>query len=281
MSIVRRFDFEWVEGLRVGRFDLGVNTSAILYRLGSTLIDTGPPNRWPAVRDFLQDRMVGRVLLTHHHEDHSGNAARIQREKGAAVLAHSLAIHHLAHGWPLSPYQRLFWGRPELCEAGTLPDEIGLDGTGRLQVIASPGHADDLVCYLEPERGWLFTGDLFISARPRYLRFDEDLGRQIASLRNILTYNFEVVFCGHRGVVVDGYRAIREKLDYLETLSAEARELHRSGWPVGRIVRQMLGREDLTSLATGYTFTKGNLIRACLTAGNIGSERSDRSNLSG
>lgn len=280
MGIVRRFDFEWVEGLRVGRFDLGVNTSSILYRLGSTLIDTGPPNRWHAVRDFLQDRIVGRVLLTHHHEDHSGNAARIRRETGAAVLAHPLALPHLAGGWPLAPYQRLFWGRPELLAAGPLPDEIDLDGAGMLRVIAAPGHAEDMVCYLEPERGWLFTGDLFISGKTRYLRFDEDLGRQMESLRKILEYDFRVVFCGHRGVVADGYSAIREKLAYLENLCAEARELHRSGWPVGRIVRQLLGREDLTSLATGYTFTKGNLIRACLTAGNIGSGGSDRSDLS-
>lgn len=264
MGIARRFDFEWVEGLRVGRFDRGVNTSAILYRLGSTLIDTGPPNRRSAVRDFLQGRPLRQVLLTHHHEDHSGNAAPIRRMTGATVLAHPLALPRLAGGWPLAPYQKLFWGRPEPLAAGALPDEIDLDGTGRLRVIAAPGHAEDLVCFLEPERGWLFTGDLFIGSRPRYLRFDEDVGRQIESLRTILKQEFQVVFCGHRGVIQEGCQALRDKLNYLENLCGQARDLHGAGWPARRIARKFLGREDLTSFATGYTFTKGHLIRGCL-----------------
>jgi glyoxylase-like metal-dependent hydrolase (beta-lactamase superfamily II) len=271
MGISRSFGFEQVEGLRVGRFDLGLNTSAVLYHLGSTIIDTGPPNRWSCVREFIRGRNVRQVLLTHHHEDHSGNAARIRRVTGARVLAHPLALSPLAKGWFLAPYQRLFWGRPEPFDADPAPDEIDLDEEGKLRAIHTPGHADDQVCYLHEERGWLFTGDLFIASRPRYLRFDEDIKRQIASLRAVLTHDFQLVFCGHRGVVSDGFQAFREKLDYLEDLCGRAGDLQQAGWPARRIARHLLGREDLTSLATGYTFTKGNLIRACLDAGRIGS----------
>lgn len=265
MGIVRRFAFEEVEGLRVGRFDLGLNTSAVLYRLGRTLIDSGPPNRWAAVRDFLRSRPVDRVVLTHYHEDHSGNAARIQAETGATVFAHPLALPHLSRGWPLALYQRWFWGRPDLLVAEAVPDEISLEGGGRLRVLTTPGHAEDQVCYLEPDRGWLFTGDLFISSRPRYLRFDENLDRQIESLSRVLAHNFDVLFCGHRGVVTGAHQAIADKRDYLENLREQARRLRQKGWPVHRITRELLGSESLTSLATGFTFTKGNLIRACLT----------------
>lgn len=267
MAIVRRFSFESVEGLRVGRFDLEVNTSAILYRLGSTLIDTGPPNRWSAVRDFLRERSVERVLLTHHHEDHSGNAARIQRETGASVLAHPSALPHLARGWRLRLYQRIFWGKPPRPAAEPVPDEIELECGGRLLPLHAPGHAEDLVCYHEPERGWLFTGDLFISSRPRYLREDECLEQHLSSLRTLLNYDLKVLFCGHRGVVTNGRQAIRDKLDYLEALRGQVRSLYRGGRSVREITRQLLGREDSTSFATLCHFTKGNLVRACLDGG--------------
>lgn len=264
MGIAKRFCCGRVEGLRVGRFDLAVNTSAVLYRLGSTLIDTGPPNRWPVVHEFLRERPMERVLLTHHHEDHSGNAARIQTETGTVVLAHPSALPHLANGWRLRPYQRIFWGRPARLAAKPVPSEIELEEGGRLLALHTPGHAEDQVCYLEPERGWLFTGDLYISNKPRYLREDEDLEQLLCSLRSLLAYDFSTIFCGHRGVVPHGWQAIRDKLDYLEALRDNVRRLHGEGRSVREITRQLLGKEDTTSMATLYNFTKGNLIRACI-----------------
>ncbi len=264
MGVVRRFVHHEVEGFRTGRFDWKVNTSAVLYRLGATLIDTGPPNRWPQVRRFLLERPPERVLLTHHHEDHSGNGARIQAEFGAQILAQTAALPELAAGWRLRSYQRLFWGRPLKLIAQMVPEINELDGELRLQTLRTPGHADDLVCYLEPERGWLFTGDLYVGNRPRYLRQDENLPLLIDSLRTILNHEFKVVFCGHRGVVTEGYQAMEEKLDYLLNFCEQVKQLHGKGISVREITRRLLGREDLTSLATFGHFTKGNMVRGCL-----------------
>lgn len=264
MGVLRRFAYREVEGLRTGRFDLEVNTSAVLYRLGTTLIDTGPPNRWPQVREFLQKQPPERVLLTHHHEDHSGNAALIQATFGTQIMAHPAALPELAAGWRLRPYQRFFWGRPPKLEAKPVPESVQLEGGLHLRALPVPGHADDLVCYLEAERGWLFTGDLYVGGRPRYLRQDENLPLQIESLRTILQYEFKVVFCGHRGVVTEGYHAMEEKLDYLQSFCDQVKQLHGKGVPVREITRRLLGREDLTSLATLGHFTKGNMVRGCL-----------------
>ena len=264
MAVVRRFAYEEVEGLRVGRYDFELNTSSILYRIGATVIDTGPPNRWAQVRDFLQSDPPKRVLLTHHHEDHSGNAAHIQRAFGAQILAHPLALPELARGWRLRPYQRLFWGRTPKLEAKPVADLIELEEGLQLRTLHVPGHAADLVCYLEPERGWLFTGDLYIGGRPRYQRQDENLPMQIESLRTILQHDFKAIFCGHRGVVLEGYLAIENKLDYLLSFCQQVKDLHGKGVSVREITRRLLGREDLTSLATLGHFTKANLVRDCL-----------------
>ncbi|PNU19611.1 MBL fold metallo-hydrolase [Geothermobacter hydrogeniphilus] len=264
MGVVQRIRYQAVEGLRAGRFNRGVNTAATCYRLGSTLIDSGCANRWPQVRSFVREQLLRQVLLTHHHEDHSGNAARIQQMTGARVLASGLALQPLATGWRLRPYQQLLFGRPQRLIAEPVPDLVELEGGYRLQVIGTPGHADDMVCYLEAEHGWLFSGDLFVGDRTRFLRQDEGLGELLQSLRKILTCDFQTLFCAHRGVVKDGKRAISAKLQHLESLCDSSRELYRQGLPPAEISRRLLGREELVSLVTGYHFSKRNLIRACL-----------------
>ena len=262
-----RFEHEGVEGLRAGRFNIGINSSCILYRLGSTLVDTGPPNQWLVVRRFLEERDVERVLVTHHHEDHSGNAARLKQEMHAEVFVPRTGLELMDRGFRLRPYQRLIWGAPDRLKARATPDETILQDGSRLRAIFAPGHSPDMTCYLEPDHGWLFTGDLYIASKPRFMRVDEDVDEQIDSLRRVLDLEFETLFCAHRGVVTDGRRAIRAKLDYLVSLREEVRQLHDGGRSIGGITRMLLGREGLMSLASFYHFSKRNLVRGCLRRG--------------
>ncbi len=264
MGVTQHIRYQGVEGLRAGRFNRGVNTAVTCYRLGTTLIDSGSANCWPQVRSFVQEQPLRQLLLTHHHEDHSGNAARIQQLTGARVLADTQALQPLADGWRLQPYQHLLFGRPQKLVAEPVPERIELDNGYRLQAIATPGHAADLICYLEAEQGWLFTGDLFVSERTRFLRQGEDLGEQLRSLKKILDHDFKTIFCAHRGLVKDGKSALSAKLKNLETLCEQSHELRRQGLSLSRITHRLLGPENLVSLITGYQFTKRNLIRACL-----------------
>ena len=64
-----------------------------------------------------------------------------------------------------------------------------------------------MTCFLEPERGWLFSGDLYISGRTRYLRADESVADTIDSLRRFLEVDFGTLFCSHRGPIADGKEA--------------------------------------------------------------------------
>lgn len=264
MGLIQRLEHGDVEGVRVGRFNMGINSTCIVYRIGATLIDTGSPNQWRAVLAFARERGLERVLVSHHHEDHCGNGARIQRETGVPVFAPAAGLRYMAQGFPLRLYQRVVWGTPEPFEAQPLPDEIKLGDGVRLRTLHAPGHSEDMVCFLEPDRGWLFSGDLFVATRPRYLRKDENIHQQIESLRRVLEHGFETVFCTHRGVVSDGRQAMQQKLDYLTSLRDEVRRLHREGKSVRAITRGLLGKEDLTSRMTGHHFSKQNLIEACL-----------------
>lgn len=253
-----------VEGLRLGRFRFGINSSCLVWRLGSTLIDAGPPNQWPRLRGFAAERGIERVLLTHHHEDHSGNAGPMAEELDAEVLAPAASLALLRDGFRLRPYQRLIWGTPRRLRARPVPERVELAGGFTLRSIPTPGHAPDMTCYLEPDRGWLFAGDLYITSRPRFSRAGEELPVQIASLGRVLELEFDTVFCGHRGVVADGRRAIQEKHDYLVELRQAVLRLHAEGRSPRTITRTLLGRETALSLLTLYDFSKRNLTRACL-----------------
>lgn len=262
----KRFEHDGVEGLRAGRFDGGINTACILYRIDSTLIDTGPPNQWQVVRRFIREREVDRVLVTHHHEDHSGNAAHLKHETGAVVFAPAKSIDPMRDGFRLLPYQLVAWGTPGRLEPQPAPEETVAENGLRLRAVPAPGHSPDMTCYLEPDRGWLFTGDLYIASKPRFMRADEDVNDQIESLRQVLDLDFETMFCAHRGVIHHGPASLRAKLDYLVSLRDEVRDLHARGRTVNEITRELLGRETIMSYLTFFNFSKRNLVRGCLTS---------------
>jgi glyoxylase-like metal-dependent hydrolase (beta-lactamase superfamily II) len=264
MGLVERLEHADIEAIRVGRFRWRINTTCIVYRVGDTVIDTGPTNQWPVVRAFLQEREIKRVVITHHHEDHSGNLAAISRAVCSHVLAPQAGLDPLSNGVPQRLYQRLIWGRPARVKARPVPESIEA-GYGRVLVpIPTPGHSPDSTCYLEPNQGWLFTGDLLVTTRPRYLRQSEDLCGMLESLRSIQKYEFDTVFCAHRGVVPSGKKALKEKLEFLEGLCQQTVTLHQQGKSAGEIARKLLGREDLMTWFTGFDFAKRNLIEACL-----------------
>ncbi len=264
--MIERIEHDEIEGIRVGRFGSRVNTTCIVYRIGATVIDTGPPNQWSVVRRFLEERDVRRVVVTHHHEDHSGNLAPIRSTLGPEVYSPPASIAPLRDGFALRPYQRVIWGRPARVQSEPMPREIEIGAGRTLLALPSPGHSTDMTCYLVSQRGWLFTGDLFISQKARYLRTDEDVLQQIESLRRILAHDFATVFCSHRGVVTPGREALRAKLDFLVSLCERVRRLRDEGRSRREMTRLLLGREDWLSWMTGLHFSKRNLIRSCLEA---------------
>ncbi|WP_028112707.1 MBL fold metallo-hydrolase [Ferrimonas kyonanensis] len=272
MPIRQRFEYQGVEGARVGRLNRGINTTFVVYRLGETVIDTGPSNQWSSVRRFLDSRPPRQLLLTHHHEDHSGNAARIAQRFGLTPLAPELGRAKLASGYRTPPIQRFIWGRPYPVQTEPLPERIRLISGDTLTAVATPGHAKDLTCFHWPERGWLFSGDLYISKSLRYLRADEELQLLMHSIHKVLQLEFEVVFCPHRGVVEQGHQALSEKLENLKQLCHQARHLRQQGLDEQEMVRRLLGPEDWLAKVSFYNISKGNLVRqaARVSLGGLG-----------
>ena len=253
-----------VDGLRVGRFNFGVNTSFVVYRIGRTWIDAGPPNQWSKVCAFAEENPPNLLLLTHHHEDHSGNSGWLKERYGCRVLAPEIGRTLLRDGFPIQFYRRAAWGVPPKVETEPLPAVIEDEAGYRFQTIPTPGHADDMVCLYEAERGWLFSADLYVAARVRYARPEDRISLEVASLRRALSLPFQHLFCSHRGRVENGREALAKKLDYLVSLRQQVYELWGQGLPREEIQRRLLGPENGVSLVSGFHFCKANMIEACL-----------------
>ncbi len=231
------------------------------YLADGLLLDCGPPATAAELLSFLDGRRLEGLAITHHHEDHMGAAPDLVARRGLPARIHPLGLGFLEHGFAQEFYRRLAWGRAPRLRAEPLGEAF--EGRAlRFEVLLTPGHSPDHACFLARERGWLFTGDLFLAERLRFLRDDEDLVSLIASLERAAALPAGEVFCAHRGPVRGGVQALRRKAEHLRALRESIRDGLRRGRSEGELARRLVGREGFLSLLSGGRFSARNFVRA-------------------
>lgn len=235
------------------------------FLVGDTLIDTGTLYARRELFEALKGSSISTIINTHHHEDHIGNNLAIHDAFGASIHAHEKALPFLADPKTigLKTYQHIVWGLPEKSVGQALGGRMSCAGLS-FEVIHTPGHSIDHVCLFEPERGWLFTGDLFCGRIVRYLRRDEDFSGILSSLKRLAELDFKTVFCSLKGIVEDGREALEAKISFMERLAEEVVELHRAGHSPRWIRRKLLGHEDAMYYLSTAHFSKEHVIESIL-----------------
>ena len=239
-----------------------------VYFVDGTLIDTGPANAQPEFAAILGRVDAEQVVLTHHHEDHTGNAVFAANHLDRPPLAHSLALPLLRNPRPLPLYRKMVWGSAPGIAAEALGKALHTR-SHTFEVLHTPGHAPDHVALLEPEERWLFVGDLYISPRLAVMQPDEDAGALIGSLRLLLELPDCTLFCQHTGVHPSHQRALGAKLDFLLGVQKEARVLREEGRTVAEITRHLGIEKPMIKLLSGGELSARNLVRALLRAAGV------------
>ena len=233
-----------------------------VYFVDGLLVDSGPPNMRREVARLVAELGVRQCVTTHHHEDHSGNHSLLNA-CGIAPLAYPSGIAHMAAPPLPDLYRRVTWGSPRPARVAALGEALETPAH-RFEVIHTPGHAEDHVALFEPDRGWLFTGDLYLAPRLKVLRDDEDVHAMIASLRRLVALVPAVVFCQHRGFVDNGTELLRRKLQFLVELGGRIRSLRECGLDEEEIARALPGDDLIWRLWTGGHFAKRHFVHAFL-----------------
>lgn len=207
----------------------GQSMSVNYYYIDGLLIDSGPSRLHKEFISFFTSHQVSQVVFTHHHEDHTGMGAWIQKHTaGIPIYIHNEGINYCQKKARLPLYRRLFWGERAAFTPQEIPSVIKTPEY-RFEVIHTPGHARDHIVLFNSENGWLFSGDLFLMTRPKSMFAFESVPTLINSIRNIMSLDFGMLFCAHAGIIKHGKRALGSKLNYLEEMQGRIKHLHELG----------------------------------------------------
>lgn len=175
----------------------------------ATIVDTGCDDGGATVLNALQVLGIGsveRIILTHAHQDHSGNASVLQSETGAELCLHPADTTLLARVDPeLRPDRRL--SDNERFEAGAY----------QLMAFETPGHAPGHMSLYEPSLRALFAGDLLsgngtIAVVPP----NGSMSDYVNSLRRAGELEIGIVYPGHGPAIEPGQERIAEYIRHRE-----------------------------------------------------------------
>lgn len=160
---------------------------------------------------------IGIATITHHHYDHSGNLKWAQKALGAEI-----AIP--AGG------RRLLKGRiPAKVDELADGDEIDLGEGVRVQVLATPGHSVDSLCFYLENEGVLFTGDTLLGSSTTTVW---DLALYRKSLERLLQLpNLKVICPGHGKIVNDPRERLQMYVDHRNMRERQIVEALKGGGP--------------------------------------------------
>lgn len=254
MLLKKGFREEEKNGVQMGKGSVsfqGVKLNVYAYVIDGVLIDTGAKSLEKQFKPFLEKHDYDKVVITHHHEDHTGCAALIQNIKNVPIYMDDTFIDYCTTIADYPLYRRIFWGKRTPFRAKA----IGKTFTSRnatWDVIETPGHAYDHLSFLNRETGQLFTGDLYVQEKTKVALRDESIPTIINSLKKVLTYDFDEMFCSHAGYIKNGRKRIQQKIDYLEELQAKIIILKNEGLTPSQINKKLFPRKyPITFISSG------------------------------
>lgn len=200
-------------------------------------IDVGA-NTIPFLQETLLQQKPEAIVLTHHHEDHTGNGAFVEKHLHIPQYIHPLSVDDMRVTANNPQYRRDVWGTRPAFHAEPLRETFHAKSTW--DVLHTPGHAFDHVALFNRNTAQLFAGDLFVAPKIKMMLEGESYSTLLQSLRFIQTIDYGTLFCSHAGLVDNARSLIDQKIAYMEEFADEVMTLHRQGKDADEIVAQLL-----------------------------------------
>jgi len=166
------------------------------------VIDPGPDEaaHIDAIIGASMRERVRWVLLTHTHPDHAPGTKRLVKETGAEVLA--------------------FTKKPK--DGDVIPDRVigegaTIEGTEfGLEVLHTPGHAPDHLCFFLEEERVLFTGDTVLDGMFSVINPSRggDMAVYVETLERLEKMRLSRLCPGHGDVIDEPKARIREYIEH-------------------------------------------------------------------
>ncbi|PFG06538.1 MBL fold metallo-hydrolase [Bacillus sp. es.034] len=234
-----------IQSFKLNVQTFGQKMPVYIFQVDDVLVDTGPYSMKNEVRTIFKELPIKRVIHTHHHEDHTGNSAWIERFYSLPQWIHPLGIDKCNQSTKLPFYRAMYWHNRASFHPMALQEATFETEHHSFQIVHTPGHAEDHIVLIDEKKGICFSGDLYLFHSPTSNFSFESVPELIRSINKVLMYSFEEVYCSHQGYLKHGRKLLEKKRDYLLRLQESVKHAHLEGKSAKEIRKSLLPKNKL------------------------------------
>tara|TARA_B100001939_G_scaffold348207_1_gene374041 strand:- start:3264 stop:4151 length:888 start_codon:yes stop_codon:yes gene_type:complete len=202
-----------------GTYIVGQGTVAV--------IDPGPamPSHLHALEQALEGEVVSHILITHNHMDHSPAARPFQKVVGGGIYA-------------FDPSQQTYSDNhtEEGLDTSFHPDHLLRDGDvikgngWTLEVLHTPGHLSNHLCFALREEKALFSGDHVMGWSTTVISPpDGHMGAYLQSLERLLARDDEIYYPTHGNPIPNPQHYVRGLIAHRQHREEQILQVIRTG----------------------------------------------------
>ncbi len=185
----------------------------------SLLIDPGLTQFLPALidemhRDGIDPKDIKLIANTHLHGDHCWANDAFKKLSGAKILMHPVQKQF---GQAAAVQTSQFFGvaNAEFSEDRLMDDNKLNLGETEIELIPSPGHSPDSICYYLPNDKVLICGDVIFSQNTGRVDLPGGSANQLkASIERLSRLDVEYLLPGHMNIVV-GRENVKKNFEFI------------------------------------------------------------------
>jgi hydroxyacylglutathione hydrolase len=186
----------------------------------SLLIDPGLTQFLPALieemqRDGIDPKDIDLIANTHLHGDHCWANEAFKKLSGAEILMHPVQKQF---GEAAAVQAAQFFGvaNSEFSEDRLMDSQKLSLGETDIELIPSPGHSPDSICYYLPDDKVLICGDVIFSQNTGRVDLPGGSADQLkASIERLSQLDIEYLLPGHMNIVV-GKENVKNNFEFIK-----------------------------------------------------------------